>query len=500
MNQEAARRMTPPNPQTSDPLAETWRYTPHTYAQHASGGLWQCYPYLRYVGNRIAEAVRRGHGRLMISCPPRHGKSQLVSHWTPVWYLDNLPHKRVILASYGEALASDFGREVRNEFERNPCCRARLRQDSQSAGRWNTPQGGGMVVAGVGGPISGRGGDVMIIDDPTKNWQDAHSQQVKGMVWDWYHSTFYTRAEPGATIIVAMTRWTEDDLCGRLLAENTDRWEVISLPALAEAGDILGRAEGEALCPQRFPVKDLENTRRAVGGPVWEALYQQRPSAFSQGRVYENFSAANIDNTVGLQPDLPLHLAMDFNTNPGMHVVIGQYDNQADLFTAVDEIHGPRMNTVAACRTFKRWLEARGWKQGGRLPWPEVHVFGDATGNTGSLATSESCYDIVRRCLDLWLLPHCMRYPRANPPVRERIDTVNDALCDVEGHIHVKIHPQCVRLITDLKNVKSDAAGLLDKRDHALSHASDALGYQIHFLRPLWRRSSLKVVGGRFNV
>ena len=126
-------------------------------------------------------------------------------------------------------------------------------------------------------------------------------------------------------------------------------------------------------------------------------------------------------------------------------------------------------------------------------------MFGDATGNTGSLATSESCYDMVRRCLDLWVLPYRMRYPRANPPVRERIDTMNDALYDVEGRIHVKIHPRCVRLITDLKEVKSDVAGLLDKRDHALSHASDALGYQIHYLRPLWRRS-VKRVGGRFSV
>ena len=146
-----------------------------------------------------------------------------------------------------------------------------------------------MYVAGVGGPITGRGGDLLIIDDPIKNWQDANSITVRRQVIDWFNSTFYTRCEPGATIILVMNRWHEEDLTGYLLEKHTDNWEVISLPALAEKGDVLGRAVGEALCPARFSVEQLHNMRLAVGQAVWDALFRQRPRAIGRGRVYENY-------------------------------------------------------------------------------------------------------------------------------------------------------------------------------------------------------------------
>ena len=494
--------MSPPNPlslPSDNLLSAAWRSAPHLYAAVASAGRWKMYPHLRYIGNRIARAVARGNGRLIVNCPPRHGKSELISRWTPVWFLDNLPQERVILCSYGDALAVDFGRTARNELESNPCCRARLRPDSTAAQRWNTPQGGGMIAAGVGGPIAGKGFTLRILDDVFKNWQEANSPQTKELVWEWFHSTFLTRAEPGATIIIAMTRWGEDDLVGRLLVENAQQWEVIRLPALAEEDDILGRKVGEALFPARYDVDALAAIRRDVGAAVWGALYQQDPQPCGAGRVYQNFSPANIDDTLGLRPDLPLQLAFDFNVNPGMHVLIVQHDKEADLLVVYHEIHGPRMNVRQACQEFQRWLTANGWRRGGRLPWPELQVYGDAAGGSQWMGTSESCYDIVRQCFSVWGLTYRVRRLRANPPIRERLHCVNEALCDVEGKVHLKVHPRCSRLLADFKTQKTDVDGLPDKRNKALGHSADAVGYWIDYVRPLWRTRK-PGVGGRFSV
>ena len=157
-----------------------------------------------------------------------------------------------------------------------------------------------MITAGVGGPISGIGGDLLIVDDPVKNWQEAYSGTYRTRLVDWFLSTFTTRAEPGATIVVVMTRWHVDDLAGYLLAEHGEAWTVLSMPAVAEGNDLLGRAAGEALCPQRYDRAALAGIRSAVGTEVWEALYQQHPRAIGSGRVYENFSDATApgDRTV----------------------------------------------------------------------------------------------------------------------------------------------------------------------------------------------------------
>jgi hypothetical protein len=134
------------------------------------------------------------------------------------------------------------------------------------------------------------------------------------------------------------------------------------------------------------------------------------------------------------------------------------------------------------------------------VPWPgPVCIFGDATGETGSVITSESCYDMIRNMFAGWGIDHQVRHPAGNPAVRDRLDTVNDALRDTDGRIHLKVHPNCVRLLDDFKNMKSDVNGLEDKHDHALSHASSCVGYHACFLRPLCRLPS-KMVGGRVGV
>jgi len=472
---------------------EPWRWAPHTFAHHASGGRWRPYTHLQVIGERIADAVAAGGGRIIVNCPPRHGKSELISHWTPTWMLDSLPASRVILCSYESGIATGWGRIVRNEFEGNDRLRTSLRADSRSAHRWHTPEGGGMIAAGVGGPISGIGGDLLIVDDPVKNWQEAYSGVYRTRLVDWFLSTFTTRAEPGATIIVVMTRWHVDDLTGYLLAEHGQAWTVLSMPATAGGSDLLGRAPGEALCPQRYDRAALAGIRSAVGAQVWEALYQQQPRALGSGRVYENFSDANVDGSADVRDDLPLHVSVDFNISPGMHVEIGQYDEAADVFVVVDELHGPRMNVRGAMDALSTWIERRGG-----FRWPELHVFGDASGRNEWAGTGESDYDIVRQKLEGLGLPHRLRVPRANPPVKDRINTINEALCDVDERVHYRVHPRCERLIDDFRKLKTDESGLIDKRDRVLSHASDAEGYRVHYLRPL--RRPLRRAAGRFSV
>jgi hypothetical protein len=478
-----------------------WRTFPHTFAAHASGWTWRPEPHLRYISKRITAALAKGGARLKINCPPRHGKSFLTSYWLPVWFLENWPEKRVIVGAYGAEIAVEWGRRVRNEFATNTLLRTKLRDDSTAANRWATEHGGGMMSVGVGGPISGFGGDLLIADDLIKNWQYAHSRQNKLMLRDWWRSTFFTRKEPSASVIVAMTRWAEDDVCAWLDSEFPGEWETIRLPALAEPNDPLGRAEGAALCPSRYNAAALEQERVGVGAAVWSALYQQAPEAFSTGRLYKAFNAGNVSSDLKLNHNLPLALAVDFNISPGMHGILMQHDPTADRINAIMEFHGPRMDVRQMLDSFAGWLRVHdpGWSPGVKWRFPDFHIFGDASGNAKWAATSESCYDVLRQKMNTLGIPYRVRVPASNPPVRERVDTLNEALCDVEGVRHIYVHPNCVRLIEDCKAMKPDEHGLIDKHEHNLSHASDALGYAVVYLRPLWRHGNKDRVGGRMG-
>lgn len=276
------------------PGVELWRMFPHLYAERMSGGKWVPYDYLCLIGQTIFRALYQARltgvgGRIVIHAPPRHGKSEFVSKWLPIWFLDTNPDKRVILASYGAELASNWGRKARNELQAGKGIEVSVAEDSSAANRWATPEGGGMMTAGVGGPLTGLGGDLLIADDLIKNWEEAESAVKRQMTWDWFISTFYTRAEPAATIIVMMTRWNEDDVAGRLLSGfdgHADKWTEIWLPAISEAGDSLkSRLPGEALCPERYNEAALLGAdgnggiRRSMGTVKWNALYRGRPSS-----------------------------------------------------------------------------------------------------------------------------------------------------------------------------------------------------------------------------
>lgn len=230
--------------------------------------------------------------------PPGSAKSTYASVRFPAYFLGRKPDKNIICASYGENLATSFGRKVRNLLntkEYRNVFDIYLAEDSQAKGEWETNQGGSYFAAGVGSGITGRRGDLGLIDDPVKGRKDADSPVVKEATWEWYRSDFLTRLKPGSAQIIIQTRWTDDDLSGRILPESWDgqsgdfvgfdgkTWKVIALQAQAEKGlnDPLGRKPGEWLWTDWFTGDYWEDTKAAQQSTDirnWNCLFQQRPA------------------------------------------------------------------------------------------------------------------------------------------------------------------------------------------------------------------------------
>ena len=230
----------------------------------------------------------------MVFMPPGSAKSTYASIRFPAYFLGRLPDKSIIATSYGDILATSFGRKVRNLVATREYAKlfpaVALAEDSRAKGEWETSEGGSYFAAGVGSGITGRRGDLGLIDDPVKGRQEADSETVRNGVWSWYKSDFLTRLKPGAAQVIIQTRWHEDDLSGRILPEGwsgesgdivgTDgqMWRVICLPAQAETNDALGRNLGEWLWPEWFDEAFWLETRQAQDDVRnWSSLYQQRP-------------------------------------------------------------------------------------------------------------------------------------------------------------------------------------------------------------------------------
>ncbi len=230
--------------------------------------------------------------RLILTTPPRHGKSTLVSQNLPDWFLGRNPDKEVVVSSYGQDLADKMSKAARrnraNSLDVFPGL-APYPKGSDGVQFWEVSEGGSYNAVGVGGPLTGHGFHMGIVDDPIKNAQQAASEVERQAIKDWYQSTFWTRAAPGAGILVMATRWHTDDLIGWLLSEEAkgtgERWQVINFPAIAEEDEYhpyrperLLRREGEALHPARYDEEWAARAQKAVGARVWGALYQCRPT------------------------------------------------------------------------------------------------------------------------------------------------------------------------------------------------------------------------------
>ena len=217
--------------------------------------------------------------RLAVFMPPRHGKSELCSKYFPSWYLGTHPDDRIILCSAEADFAATWGQKVRDIFkEHNAIYGVNVNDRSAARNRWDIAgHRGGMDTAGVGGQITGKGAEILIIDDPVKNAEQANSPTYREKAKDWYRSTAFTRLTPSGKVILIQTRWHEDDLGGWLLGEDDD-WTVISLPGLADSeDDALGREIGEPLWPELWTVDKLLQSKKTLGEYWFSAMYQQQP-------------------------------------------------------------------------------------------------------------------------------------------------------------------------------------------------------------------------------
>lgn len=263
--------------------------SPADFAAGLSHGQWKPYPHVVHISDAIVDMVEHDSCDLLIvEATVRHGKTELCSRWTPAWF--NAKYRQPVgLASYEADFAATHGRRVREIIkEVGPRFGLEIDETSRAANRWEIVGGGGMWTAGAGGPITGKGFHLGIVDDPIKNGEEANSPVMREHLWEWWLSTWITRREPGGKMLLIMSRWHIDDLTGRLKKLSATlgmRINVIRLPAIAEEDDVLGRRPGEALCPERYDEEALAGIRKDVGPGPWMSLYQQRPIAVGGGML-----------------------------------------------------------------------------------------------------------------------------------------------------------------------------------------------------------------------
>jgi len=266
------------------------------------------------IASKLEDVVAGKTLRLIISVQPRVGKSELVSRKLPAWVAGKDPYKSIITTSYGEDLAKDFGREVRetmkSPFYSQVFPATSLRKNSQAADRLQTVAGGTLVFTGAGGPLTGRGADLLIIDDPIKNSEEARSKSRKDAIWEWFSKDCMSRVMGvGGAVIVTMTRWAEDDLVGRLTnpdlgyttQKQADHWVVVNIPAFAEENDPLGREVGEVLWEERTPRTFLESFRE-LDPAGFAALFMGKPAP-PEGNFFKKSQILTYQNR-----DLPRNL------------------------------------------------------------------------------------------------------------------------------------------------------------------------------------------------
>ena len=224
--------------------------------------------------NKIAEGKIK---RMIINMPPRHTKSEFASNMLPAWMIGRKPDLKIIQTTHTTELAVRFGRKAKTLIdspEYQEIFKTRLREDSQAAGKWETEQGGEYYAAGVGSAITGRGADLLIIDDPHSE-QDALNADALEKAYEWYTSGPRQRLQPGGTIVVVMTRWSLKDLTGALIKAQkevkSDQWEVIEFPAIMPSG--------EPVWPQYWKLDELEKVQASLSIPKWNAQWMQNPTS-----------------------------------------------------------------------------------------------------------------------------------------------------------------------------------------------------------------------------
>jgi predicted phage terminase large subunit-like protein len=326
----------------------------------------------------LADVLAERSPRLMITMPPRSGKTELVSRCFPAYVLGKRPDLSVIAASYSADLASRNNRDVqriidsdryRELFPETRLWGKNVRTAAEGSYQRNSDifevvgRKGAYRSAGVDGGLTGMGGHCLIIDDPFKTRQEADSPTIRDKIWDWYTSTLYTRQAPGGGIILIQTRWHMDDLAGRLLkamaSGEGETWRVLNFPAIAET-DEPHRKAGEALHPKRFSLELLNETKRTIGLRDWSALYQQRPAP-EEGAVFRKEWLRHWTTLPEGFDRVVMSWDLTFKDTANADYVVGQVWGQkgADCYL-LDQVRD-RLGFVATCGAFAR-LAAK-WPQ-----------------------------------------------------------------------------------------------------------------------------------------
>lgn len=311
--------------------------------------------------------------RLIIQIPPRTGKSMLSSKLLPAAYLLAHPDRYVGISSYSAELAEGFSRAARDYYRE---AGGLFDPAKQAVNDWGTQGGGGLWAAGVGGAITGRSGHLLIIDDPVKNREDADSPRVMEKLWDWYTSTLYTRLEPVVgSIVVIQTRWSENDLIGKLLEsemnvseKGRENWTILDLPAISEDPgsrpplplhcDVVEdwrEKSGLALCPQRYGIEEYERIREAIGTRDFAALYQQRPAPVG-GNMFDPAWWQYYEHDTVMPEFQRIMLSVDctFTNNNSSDYVVGSVVGQAgNRFYVIDMVR-ERLDIIGTINMISR--------------------------------------------------------------------------------------------------------------------------------------------------
>jgi predicted phage terminase large subunit-like protein len=323
---------------------------------------------------KVLEKVEKGHiPRLIVTLPPRHGKTELISRRFIPWLLGKGPYRNIIFATYNEPFSQDIGGDCRNIMQspsfKQVFPKFRFRLGGLSREKLQAAEGGMAAFVGRGGSITGRGADILIIDDPIKDSEEAMSPTLRQKLWDWFTQVAMTRLMTKfAAVVVVHTRWHEDDLIGRITdpsnpcysEEEAAKWKIINLPAIAIDNDPLGRKPGEALWPERFDL-DFLNAAKTLDPRGFSALYQQRPTP-DDGDLFRAEWLVTYEKSE-LPSDLRIYAASDHaigedkTRNDATVMIVGGADKYGDLYI-LDvwwEKQGADKQVEAMLRLAKQW-------------------------------------------------------------------------------------------------------------------------------------------------
>lgn len=462
-------------------------------------------PHLVYLSERIAQAVEdveNGHDRrLIIEMPPRSGKSLLATQVSPAWMLTTHPSWPILVTSYSGQLATSWGRQVRRWIaEKRLGEHVKIRPDAGAASDWELEKGGALRSRSIREGLTGYGAKVLIIDDPHKDFIDAHSEISRDEVWNWWTSVAQTRLQPPSLVVVIMTRWHEDDLVGRLLSKeydgDPDEWEVIRFPAIAEEHDVLGRREGDPLFSplieedREAALRRWASVKRSVGAYTWSALYQQSPAP-AKGAIFDADAwrfwttdpeiSATSPNTVLIDPEKDLAQATwadswdaTFKKTASSDYVVGQRWARLGANRYLIGQHRERMTFTETIAEMLRWEKPE--SLGGTGRFVHTRLIEDKANGTAIL-------DVLRDKIS-GLKPV---NPTVSKEARARAVTP-----EIESHNVFLPHPKqpgnewVADLLTEVRNFPND------KHDDQVDSLSQAL---LHLREP--HRGGIGIPQGR---